>query len=599
MSFGGITSVLSGSYTMTQGVLPSVAQLQIAPQARVPVQGDLTITYGSTRIVLPGFVVNQQTLQYDSSGFVTALSLYDRRLRWRHSYVRGSYNLRFPDGSLNTTTEMALAEMMAFCLDAMGERRYDVGAAPGRLRPEVHWDYDNAAQALEALCQLCSCRVVLGLDNRVRVIPEGTGAALPAGNLMAASKSAIPPFIPDELLFVAGPSRYEIDVMVSPVGLDLDGSTKPIDDLSYAPAGGWGTNKYAAPMFSGLDSGKFSGTRAREYAAQSVFRWWQIDPAPRGIDGKPLKIPGYDGPPIRSRKQILPLESDRVEVWTDVFEIVINKDGEPEKKPVPKNRPAFLWGFYPINLANGKDNINLPLTAVAPGHLVPPSDSPPPFKNGSGAEFTRGFSIDQAEGIIKVNESCCYTKRFPAGTLKQLPAIFALRIACSIRDQIGKLPVRYTQSLRLGRAGNGTRVIKHEECQAGYWPSRGLKDNVFAVNSTVDKSVLPNVPPLKDEAKYYLEAAKREYQVNSPEEGLYAGLLPISPDGALAVVHWEFGSGGATTRVSRNGELAEVLVPYRERQMLVDLWGIRDQMARIDADKRRLDKVFARAKQNG
>ena len=45
----------------------------------------------------------------------------------------------------------------------------------------------------------------------------------------------MPPAVPDSLVFVCGPTRFQIDVQLVPVGLDTDGSLQLVNNLSYTP----------------------------------------------------------------------------------------------------------------------------------------------------------------------------------------------------------------------------------------------------------------------------------------------------------------------------------------------------------------------------
>ncbi len=59
ISFPGCRQILSGEVTLAHGITPGRASLEIDPQSRIErFEGDLTITYGDVRIVLPGFIVN-------------------------------------------------------------------------------------------------------------------------------------------------------------------------------------------------------------------------------------------------------------------------------------------------------------------------------------------------------------------------------------------------------------------------------------------------------------------------------------------------------------------------------------------------------------
>ncbi len=80
------------------------------------------------------------------------------------------------------------------------------------------------------------------------------------------------------------------------------------------------------------------------------------------------------------------------------------------------------------------------------------------------------------------------------------------------------------------------------------------------------------------EADYYLQAADLEYQTPTPQDRVYAGILPVSPDGAVHQVTWSIGGSGATTRASRNNEWNPAVPTYRE-QVAVARAGLAAQVA--------------------
>src|SRR5262249_2380883 len=150
----------------------------IAPQQDFTgLDGALEIAYdGIPNLVFPNCRLLHHTFDYTPEGLIWRLSIADRRWKWKYGSITGSYNLDWPDGSLNKLTELDAKGLASLCFDAMGESQYDVSALPGKVRPEVHWDHTNPAQALADLGDNLGCRVVLGLDNIPRVLPTGIGA---------------------------------------------------------------------------------------------------------------------------------------------------------------------------------------------------------------------------------------------------------------------------------------------------------------------------------------------------------------------------------------------------------------------------------------
>jgi hypothetical protein len=577
MLYPGIGQIISGHLTLCHGINPSVAQLSFAPQGEIPdLTGTLSIEYGSLRLDFNNCRLLTQTFQYDGAGYLVSCMIADRRWAWQDHYIGGAYNLRWPDGSLNKNTEKSVAELIEMCLVALAETKIDISQVPTDPRPEVHWDYSNAAQALGDLADLVGCRVVLGLDDVIHVVPAGVGAPLPDGSLEAIGSSYNGPPIPDALTYVAGPSRYQIDVLLEAVGIDLDGNVKPIDQLSYRPVKGWTYD--SAWWFSSL----IGSPKAQRLALKSIYRWYRIAPAPLGTDGKPLKAAGYDKP-ILSRLQILPIETEQCETTIDPSEVVIQPGQGPELKPVPKNRRALVWGQFRGPGSDWAPNIPDSTEDAWPAGSVVPLWSYVGKVVGQSAEYIGGYQIDRNEGIVMFDEPVFI---YQSGKILGLqlvsnrvyPAKLALRVACTIRDTDTRTPVRYTKTRILGK-GLSTRILMHEESNATWWPTTSPGSNTPAeTHSTITEPIMPNTPALQDEADYYINAALKEYQVTNPQEATYAAIMPISPDGAIQSVSWSVGLEGATTKASRNTELATVIMPYKEQRLYDKLTGERAEL---------------------
>ncbi len=159
-----------------------------------------------------------------------------------------------------TDTERTPQELAELYLNAMGEVDYDISELPDDTRPPVDHDYDNPAEALAALCESLGCRIVLQLDNTVKLVRSGAGAGLPAEFLLEDSLTIDLPEKPDKIAVVCGPSLYQVDFPLEAVGLDRDTTSggdptdtiKPIDELSYKPSGGWG--QIDLPLFADLSA---------------------------------------------------------------------------------------------------------------------------------------------------------------------------------------------------------------------------------------------------------------------------------------------------------------------------------------------------------
>lgn len=242
MTFPGIEQVERGSFTLSHGITPSIATIEIQPQEGfVTIVGPMVITQGDVTLVFPNCRLDSASFQYNQSGMIWRLSIMDRRWKWAFGAISGHYNQRFnsilPFGSIDAFTLKSPQELCSLCLDAMGETGYDVSQVPNEPRPQTDWEAEIPAQALASLAESLGCRIVLRLDNTVQVARVGVGEGLPTDGIEADGMAVSVFRRPDKLRFLCGPTRYQVDFKLEAVGLDVDGLVKPIDDLSYAPQG--------------------------------------------------------------------------------------------------------------------------------------------------------------------------------------------------------------------------------------------------------------------------------------------------------------------------------------------------------------------------
>ena len=248
-----------------------MAHLEVAPQWTPYTDGGtLAIAFDRVRLEFPDCRLADAYLRRSQGGYVIGLSIVDRRWKWAFGAISGRYNLRCADESIDPENRARRPQELArLLLDGMGETGYDVSLLPNDARPLIEWISAVPAQALADLCDGLGCRVVLGIDNRVRIVRAGLGAFLPEGGRVTEGIGIDPPERPDALAVVCGPTRYQAKWELEAVGLDTDGAIKPIDELSYKPSAGW-ENEYPG-LFSGVE-----GTRSRRRRVESVYRWYRI-----------------------------------------------------------------------------------------------------------------------------------------------------------------------------------------------------------------------------------------------------------------------------------------------------------------------------------
>jgi hypothetical protein len=559
-TYPGILQIVSGTFTISHGITPSRAMVECAPQAGFEEAGGLlTLSFGGIYWAFADCKVDRHTIRTNERGQIWSLEIEDRRWRWIFGEISGAYNIRDDDQKIRMNTEKDPQSLAILCLQAMGEAGYDVSQIPNASRPEISWEAENPAQALNNLVEMLGCRVVLRLDNTVAIALIGVGLDLPIFGMpiMENSLKMSLPKRPDSISVVCGKTRFQADILLEPVAQDTDLTIKPIAQLSYAPAD-W--SKEDPEIFSGVVDAPVLpiGTTPRQLALQQVWKWYRItyiDPHTLGI----LNIPGYNQNPIQTINQLLPIEDIKVE--TTII-------APPNTKAIPE--PAEIRGVW--------------LPELAPPGVNKDPDSL--YKESS-------FSIDGEKGIVKFAKWLVKMVPDPAGGWNYEAAKIYIRCAVSIRDPNTQEWARYRRTFVYPGPAWGTlpRILKHEELHENIFPTY-----INQVPQQDQNTLNTNLTELNPACDYYIAGADQEYQIPLPYDLKYAGLVPINPDGAIQQVTWEIGIAGATTRASRNNEWHPFVPVFEEKlywQKLRELK--RANLAQRDIDRnKQLDKFAAR-----
>lgn len=257
--YPGIGPLIGGEYTVSHGVTPGTILLRTHPNPVAPVNGgNVKIGDGRKELTVPGCKLIRFTAERSDSGIEWLLELEDERWKWRDGSINGFHNQLDSHGKLIPRTIKSPTELAHLCLDRMGvERRFvdmpdgipgaltnnipdflpnGINFPPLGINPPVNWFAENPAQALSALAESCGRRVVYDpVDRRVLVVRPGIGDDLPNGHIANVTPSMVAPETPDAVQVVGDPTRTELFFELQAVGLEWDGSIKPINELSYAP----------------------------------------------------------------------------------------------------------------------------------------------------------------------------------------------------------------------------------------------------------------------------------------------------------------------------------------------------------------------------
>jgi hypothetical protein len=520
VSFPGIASaaIIGADYTLGHGITPGVCNLRVVLGANIRADvGELVFRFDDVKLAFPDCALKSGSLKLGRSGHVWTLQILDRRWKWEFGSISGQYNVRDDDGKLDPRLPQKTPQELArLLLEAMNETGYDVSALPNEPRPEVSWNAANPAKELAELCESLGCRVVLGTDNKVSIRRTGAGRELPDGGLAMNSGVGIERTIaPDELWIMFGPSVFQSKLRLEAVGEETDGSILPIDKLSYRPDEGWLGGAENAKDETFTRDGKELSTV--ELAERTVFRMYRVkEQLTGGLDVPRLK----DSPRITGIEQYV-LDDRLLEGVTDPVGI-------------KHTRPAYVAGVWYDELADEEGN-------TKPGTVYP-----------------HGFTLDAERRLVLFNRPVFKVD----AAFDHHAADLHLGTSYQLRTSPGGRLSRKFRRRRLGEGkhGTGPRVEHHPEL---FYAFTVQYEDVSRIRRTVT-----NLEALVREADDYLDALARQYrEIDRTSDVQYAGLVDISPDGAIHQVSWRVGDGQpATTRASRNTEANFYVPSFAEKR---------------------------------
>lgn len=310
-SFPGIQYPCEMVYTQHAGFDADKVQLRALPQAsNFPTSGTLTMTWGAQTITLPNCVVDVASFKLAEGKFLDIM-LLDRRDHWtRLPTVSGSYNLLM-GGQRVPATEKNLRQIASLLFTAMGESA-DVSALPTNVYPRVTFEHASPAMHLRKLLEDFGFTITLGFGSeQIKVVKIGEGASLPTTDAFLRTEGLDPKVAPRYVRTVFGKTCMQARLALEAVGLDTDGTWKLINNLSYAPAGGWGSTT----PYSMQDEDNLIAVNVREKAG-FVRRAYRI----KGFVNDTAQAPTWNVPflggTIPGLDYILPLEAGLLEKQT-------------------------------------------------------------------------------------------------------------------------------------------------------------------------------------------------------------------------------------------------------------------------------------------
>lgn len=528
-TFAGIDKPKAGIYSQSHGTYPDRIELTfVAQTTAIAAGGTVTFSYNGSDIVLPGCKVDQGAFEFSQAGFVEKAILWDRRWAWRQaSKVSVHWNERLPDGhTIRPATEKTPQSMLTDLFDHIGETP-NVTLVPNTGRPEIARRCADAADIIDDLCDLLSCRVVLGYGaSAVSVVPVNSGSAAPNdSSISRLSVSFNPPEVPQYIQVRFAPTVYQTRFTTEPVGVETAANSNEIVDinsLSFEPTETWSA-------YANVDTFEDLATdEAILLARESVWRWFRIVDGPYTLTSA---IPGYEHPVTASndvdeRFQILPLkpEFDRYVSGESFFRL-----------------PVRAWGeVYFEEEVDGE---------VA---------GPPPGENTSLANpLPVRFSVDAANGIIK---SGVPLRKITAGANAD-PGIIA-ELTHHVRNSGTWETDSYEKTTEVDASGYGTHTI----CHPAFRVVRGTYDASHNLTGFTDNTANLDAIAAQVASDYAVSLAAYESYV-----AVYNKLRPdIVPTGKIRQVTHIVGDGtGAMTIIGQHMEWDAGVRTYVEKRRLV------------------------------
>ena len=453
--YAGIAAENRFTLTRQAGVTPGIITANFLMGATIPQFGPVELSFGGFNITMPNCRLKRRSVQTSAKGKLQQCTLEDRRWLWQFNSGNGplyGYFNHYEKGVKITTARAAgnirsCQELAAFVLTWMGETRFDVSVLPNDFYPVVMWDGEDPAAALESLVDTVGCQVVLQWDNSIRIVLRGTGQPAPSDTrVMDYTISQEPSVIPQFLIVESGMTRFQADLPLEAIGYEPDTKEiKPIDNLSYRPAGGWG--KEAPGYFYGV-----TDPTLRDLAQNCVWRMFRPKVPVTLLFSSLQWRAGTLAPRISELWRILPLESQQLDLWRN-----------PQND---KLRDAQIIGMFCDQHHGWKNNVtlqflqNIDVNFFRNINLENDRQAGKDWTfrgHGRGGEMP--FAIDSEEGIIRTYEPL-YALELDGNNnaVGILPPQVCLRTSFPVRDPDSRAP--YRQQFVFNVPGGVTGVVK-------------------------------------------------------------------------------------------------------------------------------------------
>lgn len=543
--YPGINSILGGTYSCGRGTPPGMIYIEFMPQrGDLPSVGDVRLNQGSFELYMRQCRLVNTQRNATEGGWTMRAAIEDPRWKWRHATISGRWNARNDLNIIYEPTKLSARSIVKNLINKLPINSGNLSDLPDDDYPEVDWLEQNVNEALEMLCQRYRCVVCFDPFAEILNIKRlGSGQDLSSGlPLLSEADGQSLQAWPEKIAIAFGPSIFQKELPLTPVGLSRKGLPEWERKLDYRPANGFEKAFNGQSLLGEQQDGKFplwldgdarKGLSVeRQLGNRSVFKWYQVLTKELSEGGTPFTVEdpkSKDGKTytIKQLEQILPLGTRLPQPYTFLDKKqTFRQESEniaPELSMLYNEyAPARVWGtYYRQNLLAGNADINTPDDEIR--------------GNGVKSQINQAFGvhqfqIDPSRAMVMFDQPI-FKMRANADTAFAFPELI-LQTGISVREKVDDGFVHHVIERDMPNSGRGTgkRVIQHFEWQMRVW---------YDLNESGSKGeVKTNEDQLKKIADYYLDAIEREYLVASRAQGNYLGWHRFVPDGAIAEVTW-------------------------------------------------------------
>lgn len=563
ITFGNVTGVEQFNMTRSRGIKPSTIQfvVPVVPQIPVGIADTLMLFDCVNSITLRDCLVQSVDVDY-SMGDRYIVTLLDERWKWSYGEISGEYNI-VRGGTILNSTKKKPRDLAKLLFEAMGVDSYDVSQLPNDTYPEITWDLEVPAVALESLAASLGCIVCLQLNGVVKLCKIGVGAKLPVqrGSEMRESMKFVES--PDEIFISANATVWEVSLKIEkPFGKERDKGTTgskpvesiiPIKDLSYAPKGGWGNEdpmvfpnvgNTIAPGNTIQESIK-ERDRIRGLAQESIWKIFGFK-FPLSLPGLPFKIQDINQLIFHDELLTQSLVQYSSPLQKQAYEL--------------RRMQPFVYGVYYDRKETGKNNVD------KFSHK---------WKLDQKLIYPGSFNVDKDRGVIIFSDAVYQYDSNPTAKDRFNEPELYLRVAVSVKDpETG----RYWREVMKNKTGYSNRTKP-------YWIKRADLRREIIVDPDTGRPFGgngDNLTTVEAELKKYGQIELKKLETIVPAQATYSGFVPIDLDGTIQQVSYEISSSGETTTTASYGYEHSLIVPsFEERRRIALLNQFADKQAQI------------------